>query len=227
MAGDPYKYFRVEARELLEELSKGILALEKGSPSAELVARLFRLAHTLKGAARVVKQRAIADAAHAIEDRLTPFRDAGAEPTRERIDDLLKLLDAVDGHLAGIAPAPEPMPTIAAMPTLSSAPPARPQEEVFRLPRADPTEMNALLDGVAEVNVQLGAVRRGLRTLEQVRHLAEVLAGQLAAIQMHAETNSAAQRSRSMAGELLNLVSGVERDLEMGVEQTERELGQV
>ena len=66
MGQDPYKYFRIEARELIEGLGKGVLELEKGA-GGELVPRLLRLAHTLKGAARVVKQGEIAESAHAIE----------------------------------------------------------------------------------------------------------------------------------------------------------------
>jgi two-component system chemotaxis sensor kinase CheA len=56
MAPDPYKYFRPEARDLLDQFATGILDLEKGGSSAPAVQRLLRLAHTLKGAARVVKQ---------------------------------------------------------------------------------------------------------------------------------------------------------------------------
>jgi len=75
MAQDPYKYFRPEARDLLDQFAKGILELEKSGTSTTAVQRLLRLAHTLKGAARVVKQSEIADRAHAIEDTLAPFRD--------------------------------------------------------------------------------------------------------------------------------------------------------
>src|SRR5688572_30521619 len=95
MAQDPYKYFRIEARELLDQMGKGVLALEKGPIDLDLVARLLRYAHTLKGAARVVKQRGIADRAHAIEDTLAPFRD-GAPVERDGIDSLLKNLDEID-----------------------------------------------------------------------------------------------------------------------------------
>ena len=82
MAQDPYKYFRPEARDLLDQFAKGILDLEKSGTSATAIQRLLRLAHTLKGAARVVKQSEIADRAHAIEDALSPLRDCAAKVGR-------------------------------------------------------------------------------------------------------------------------------------------------
>ena len=57
MAPDPYKYFRIEARELLDGLTEGVLELEKGNAEHDRISSMLRLAHTLKGAARVVKQR--------------------------------------------------------------------------------------------------------------------------------------------------------------------------
>ena len=39
MAQDPYRYFRVEARELCDELTRGALALEKGAAGGEMVDR--------------------------------------------------------------------------------------------------------------------------------------------------------------------------------------------
>lgn len=75
MAQDPYKYFRPEARDLVDQFAKGILDLEKGASEPATVQQLLRLAHTLKGAARIVKQAEIADRAHAIEGTLTPYRD--------------------------------------------------------------------------------------------------------------------------------------------------------
>ncbi|MDP3217505.1 MAG: Hpt domain-containing protein, partial [Deltaproteobacteria bacterium] len=106
MARDPYRYFRVEARELLEQLGAGVLDLEKGTEPAAAVARLLRVAHTLKGAARVVKLREVADLAHAIEDALEPVRDAGASVDRGRVDALLALVDRVAACLRALdAPA--------------------------------------------------------------------------------------------------------------------------
>ena len=54
---DPLRYFRIEARELVDQISAGVLDLDPGrSRPPDLVARLLRFAHTLKGAARVVRQ---------------------------------------------------------------------------------------------------------------------------------------------------------------------------
>src|ERR1700756_4662090 len=100
MAQDPYKYFRPEARELVDQFAKGILELEKNGGSAAAVQHLLRLAHTLKGAARVVKQTEIAERAHAIEDTLSPLRERGAGLAREHIDAVLEHLDRIGGRIA-------------------------------------------------------------------------------------------------------------------------------
>src|SRR5260370_25166783 len=105
MAQDPYKYFRVEARDLVDQFAKGVLDLEKSGSTAAAVQRLLRLAHTLKGAARVVRQSQIADRAHAIEDALSPFRDGAKGFAREAIDTVLAQLDEIDEHIATLAQA--------------------------------------------------------------------------------------------------------------------------
>src|SRR5438270_5725292 len=92
---DPYKYFRVEARELHEALGRGVLLLEKGGGSAAVVSTLLRQAHTLKGAARVVKQGPIAEHAHAIEGLLVPYRDNAGTLHAEHATEILEHLDAI------------------------------------------------------------------------------------------------------------------------------------
>lgn len=106
MAKDPYRYFRVEARELCGELGQGALDLEKGA-DPERLARLLRAAHTLKGAARVVRQVEIAELTHSIEDLLAPHRDGGEVP-RQTIDRVFVLVDAIEGKLGALSPATEP-----------------------------------------------------------------------------------------------------------------------
>src|ERR1700676_4117578 len=105
MAQDPYKYFRPEARDLVDQFAKGVLDLEKGGSNAAAVQQLLRLAHTLKGAARVVKQSEIANRAHAIEETLAPFRDSASGMAREHIDAMLEHLDEISSRIVTLAPA--------------------------------------------------------------------------------------------------------------------------
>src|SRR5216117_74835 len=105
MAKDPYRYFRVEARELVEGMGRGVLQLEQGT-TPDVAANLLRLAHTLKGAARVVRQTRIAEQAHAIEDALAPLRDGAAPLASEGIDQVLKLLDEIAGGISALDQAP-------------------------------------------------------------------------------------------------------------------------
>src|SRR5665647_439590 len=106
MARDPYKYFRVEARELTDQLGQGVLEFERSGSGGEIVPRLLRLAHTLKGAARVVRQPEIADHAHAIEGALSPFQDFAGIVPRENVDAILRLIDGISGRVAAL-PAPK------------------------------------------------------------------------------------------------------------------------
>lgn len=94
MAKDPYKYFRIEAAELLSGLTQGFLRLEKQT-DVQLVAELFRLAHTFKGASRVVKRPDIADIAHALEDLLAPHRQSGGPVDAQTIDRALGLTKSI------------------------------------------------------------------------------------------------------------------------------------
>jgi chemotaxis protein histidine kinase CheA len=101
MAPDPYQYFRIEANELVEQLDKGVLELDR-EPGPELVGRLLRVTHTLKGAARVVKVGAIADEAHAMEDALTPHRQAAGPVPPHLVRDLLSMVDRLRAHVAAL-----------------------------------------------------------------------------------------------------------------------------
>ncbi|WP_067061469.1 hybrid sensor histidine kinase/response regulator [Roseateles chitosanitabidus] len=103
MAKDPYRFFRVEARDLLRQMSEAVLAAEQG-PVPDLPVKLLRLAHTLKGAASVVRLPEIAGHAHGIEDLLTPLRDSGAAPDRAALDGLLMLIDAAGDAITALDP---------------------------------------------------------------------------------------------------------------------------
>ncbi|WP_206951277.1 response regulator [Trinickia acidisoli] len=152
MGKDPYRYFRVEARELLDQICAGVLELEKGHHDADLVARLLRLAHTLKGAAHVVKLGEIAELTHTLEEDLAPYRGDGEAPERNAIDGMLKRLDAIEGHLSDLPSSDTPTP---AVPAKSEAP-----EPPARAARTDVAMVDALLEGLNELSSELANMRR-------------------------------------------------------------------
>ncbi len=88
---DRYKYFIIEAGEILAELTAGLLALEKRSSDRELVKKLLRFLHSLKGAAGVVRLSGMARLSHAMEERLIRCRERN-RPVRT--EDITILLDA-------------------------------------------------------------------------------------------------------------------------------------
>lgn len=204
----------MEARDILDQLSNGVLELEKGTGGPDLVPRLLRLSHTLKGAARVVRQPEVADHAHAIEDALAPFREAPAAVPHERIDGLLKLLDAIGGRVAALAAPP------GAEPPVRDA--SRP-EEALRTVRTDVAEMDGLLDGVAETHIQITALRGTVRSLEGVRHAMDLLVEQLAARSGRAR----GPRADEVARDIRSSLGGLERGLAAATDRMDRELRQL
>ena len=145
MAPDPYRYFRIEAREIVDQLGKGLLDLEKRA-DAELVARLLRLAHTLKGAARIVKQRSLAELSHAMEEILEPLR---AAPIAQRLDGALALLDRMTAQVAAL-PQPDAGAPAATSAVADSAP---------TLSFDDASSIDEVLGGLHELHALLGRLR--------------------------------------------------------------------
>ena len=219
MPRDPYEYFRVEGREILEGLGRGVLQLEKGA-TPEITAGILRLAHTLKGAARVVKQPGIAESAHAIEERLADVREASGPMERSRIDDVLRLIDAIASGLRALDPP-------AADPTEKPVAPA-PVEGNVRVAHADAAELDALVDGLGEAGLQLRTMRRALGGLGRARHLAQLLSERIVPVggtdALRSRDGVAAARLRPLADELRDLLSGFDQRLTDTVDQTEREL---
>ena len=212
MAKDPYQYFRVEARELVEGLTQEILQLEKAPSSlpSEGMARLLRLAHTLKGAARVVMQPRIAERAHTIEEILAPHRASKLPLTKTQVSKLLLLLDEISSQLADIS-----------SPALSSTTePARlSAEKPLETLRVETQEMDSLLQTLTEASVQLGAVRKGLGAVDRLRDLNSLLLDLLA---VRPRENRAATAASGMAG--IARARSLAEDLRSGIDQFQRSL---
>ena len=175
-AKDPYRYFRLEARELLEALGREILSLDQDG-AAEAVQRMLRHAHTLKGAARVVKQVGIADEAHLIEDVLTPLRDAAGDITAAALETLSGHLARIDQLLRALeTPAPDAAPNAAGANPATPAPEPATQQTV----RTEIGEIDRLLEGLSEVHIRIGDMRQDMAALEEAQRLTELLEANLA-----------------------------------------------
>ncbi|GGM29940.1 response regulator [Dactylosporangium sucinum] len=204
---DPLRYFRIEARELVDLLSRGVLELRGGDDPAAAVAALLRHAHTLKGAARVVRQAGLATAAHTVEDVLVPHRD-GAGPVPP--DDVARLLGLTDEMQALVAAMVEPPGGTA--PTEEAPEPAAPV-------RAAGADVDELLEAVDEAHARFGPLRRQSASVERARRTAEGIAEQL---RTGGRERAAAYAVR-LTAELLTLG----RQLAETVEQVERELDDI
>lgn len=184
---DPYRYFRVEARELADGMARSVLEWERDPEDREeVVRRLLRLAHTLKGAARVVGQAQIAEEAHAFEDAVAAHR-AGPRG----VDDLLARVDAVSAHVAALEAA-------AAPPAEEEPPAPSPAPAV-----AEGDELDLLLAAHQDARAWVGALRRGVERVEALRRQVEGRPlGPDAASALHAGLLTAA---RELAGALSSL----------------------
>lgn len=222
MAKDLYKYYRMEARELLDGLSQGVLEMEKGGGGKGLVGRLLRLAHTLKGASRVVKQPGIAELAHSLEDAFAPYREHEGAIPRQIINQALSLLDGISAKVASL----ETVGTEGATET-----PRAPSEEILKTVRVEIDEVDALLHGVHEASVQLTALRRDAGNIARARELA---AGLRDTFVLQAKNGAGGTmragvpgKGRILAEELCDHLQRVERSLAEGIDLVEGEFSQI
>ena len=87
--------FLVESRELVQQASDDLLALEKATADKQRLDSAFRAFHTLKGGAGIVGFAAMENAVHAAESALAAARSGARPITVHIISDCLACLDQV------------------------------------------------------------------------------------------------------------------------------------
>ena len=220
MAQDPYKYFRIEAKDLIEQIGQGILEFERNSSDAGTIAGLLRFAHTLKGAARVVRKVDIAERAHAFEELLVRHREAGSPPGVKDVRGHLRLVNEIAAIVR----------TLGAPPAPNVADPPRPEpQEPLATVRLDVEEMDLLLRGVSEASVRLAALERNLTTFERIGTWASLLAELLAprSAENGAPSVSALAKARTLAHDLYTDLERLRRELATGVTGVSTEIAAV
>jgi two-component system, chemotaxis family, sensor kinase CheA len=183
--------FAEEAEGRLATLSELLLELEAASGDAELLASVFREAHTLKGSAAVVGLGEVGRVAHAMEEILDGLRRGERAATPTLVDALLRAVDGIrelipaalggddraaeadrlvaalqEPSAAGTAPEPEPAPE-AGRPAETIAAPAGGTRggETIRVPVERLDELVRLVGEAAAAYLRVGrllAERLGL-----------------------------------------------------------------
>lgn len=94
--------FRAEVEERLASLSAGLLQLESHPAPRQVVAGMFRDAHTVKGSARMLGLSGVLQVAHRCEDLLGALRDERLPVRRDLVDLLLAACDGIGSALPGL-----------------------------------------------------------------------------------------------------------------------------
>ncbi|HMK61550.1 MAG TPA: response regulator [Dissulfurispiraceae bacterium] len=89
------EYFLAEAEDYLNILSRGIPQLSTATNRSALLEELFRAAHTLKGAAAIVKLTVTSQLAHSMEDILETFKNRRLKVDKDVVELLISMLDAI------------------------------------------------------------------------------------------------------------------------------------
>lgn len=95
--------FVVETTELIEQLDEDLLTLESGEVSEDMVNRIFRSFHTIKGTSGFLNFEACNQLAHSAENILNLIRTKALEPNSRMTDVLLETVDWFKGFVGDIA----------------------------------------------------------------------------------------------------------------------------
>ena len=88
-----FEEFLVEASEILDSLDQDLIDLENSPEDSELINRIFRGMHTLKGGAGFLNLATIVELAHRMEDIFNKVRNGELKITSDQLDILFEGLD--------------------------------------------------------------------------------------------------------------------------------------
>jgi chemosensory pili system protein ChpA (sensor histidine kinase/response regulator) len=89
------EFFVPEAEEHLQIVQDCLLAVESSAADPEVINRLFRAMHTIKGSAAQVGLQRISRVAHRAEDLIGRIRDGELKPSQQLIDLCFESVDAI------------------------------------------------------------------------------------------------------------------------------------
>lgn len=99
-----HSLFRHQSLEILDEMNQDLLALESRGLDEEIILRLRRAAHTIKGDAVCVDLEGVTEIAHRVEDLIDSIVSGKAEFKAAQIDLILEALDVVRSAISSDEP---------------------------------------------------------------------------------------------------------------------------
>jgi two-component system chemotaxis sensor kinase CheA len=87
--------FIIETREILDKLGQDLLILEKGGTDPDLLNRIFRAVHTVKGTSSFLGLEQMTELAHSFEDVLNKMRRGDLAMSSDKMDVMLEAYDLV------------------------------------------------------------------------------------------------------------------------------------
>ncbi|MCL1864838.1 MAG: chemotaxis protein CheW [Spirochaetes bacterium] len=106
--GEYRDIFLEEADELIQELNKNLLVLEKNPKDEKIINNIFRAAHSLKSSAAFVGLHDLSDLAHRMENLLQGIRDKTNTITQEIVDVIFKCFDTINEVIDLVAEGKQP-----------------------------------------------------------------------------------------------------------------------
>ncbi len=98
-----FEIFRIECEEHIQNLNRALISLEEDPDQADLIEEIFREAHSLKGAARMINFKTIEGIAHHMETILGKIKNNELELSPKISDLILKGLDTIEGIVENIS----------------------------------------------------------------------------------------------------------------------------
>lgn len=99
---DLIRDFLTETTESMGQVDNDLVALEQRPDDADLIGRIFRMVHTVKGTCGFLGLSRLEKVAHAGENVLGRFRDGSLSPTEDRIGLVLAAMDCIKTIVTGI-----------------------------------------------------------------------------------------------------------------------------
>lgn len=169
MTGLPDRLLGIFLGELDDQLvvmNADLIVLEADPGDATRLRSLFRVAHTLKGAASAVGADAVAKTCHSLETMLADVRDQGLVLGPEQFRVLFSAADSLAEAGRGMRGSQRAVPAVAGEPPASDA--EAPREYL----RTDPGALDAVLASVEQILVAIDGVEARARQARTVSDLA-------------------------------------------------------